>query len=266
MFGEAEHRYENGAELVAALKRAHTALSEPIWSAWPRWRERWRIALIVVALIVVGTLVVSRLKRAGEVTSLPPSGGPVPPMSTVRFTSLPNRAWDPSFSPDGSYVAFVASGEEENPDIYVKLVDGGTPVRLTRDPALDISPVWSPDGRYIAFARSSGTERTILVIPSIGGSERKLFSTNSAQWVGWGGRIDWSADGKYIAYSDRDAPGGPMGIFLCTVETQESRRLTLPPEPWGGDTQPIFSPDSRRVAFVRESAGVSAPSLPTPVG
>jgi eukaryotic-like serine/threonine-protein kinase len=210
--------------------------------------------------------VVSRLKRAGEVTSLPPSGGPVPPMSTVRFTSLPNRAWDPSFSPDGSYVAFVASGEEENPDIYVKLVDGGTPVRLTRDPALDISPVWSPDGRYIAFARSSGTERTILVIPSIGGSERKLFSTNSAQWVGWGGRIDWSADGKYIAYSDRDAPGGPMGIFLCTVETQESRRLTLPPEPWGGDTQPIFSPDSRRVAFVRESAGVSAPSLPTPVG
>jgi len=252
---EPERRYANGTELLAALKQASsTADSGSTSAVWQRWRERWWIALIVVALVVVGTLAVSRLKRAGEATSLPPSGGPVPPMSTLPFTNLPGQAWDPSFSPDGSYLAFVSSGEEDNPDIYVKLVDGGTPVRLTRNPALDISPVWSPDGRYIAFARFSGTERTILVIPSIGGSERRLFSTNSAQWFGWGGRIDWSADGKYIAYSDRDAPGEPMGIFLCTVETQESRRLTVAPEHWGGDTQPVFSPDSQRVAFARMSS------------
>jgi Tol biopolymer transport system component len=247
---EAERRYENGAELVAALKQASSApISGSIWAAWPRWRRRWWVALIGVALIVLGTLAVAFLKRAMEASSKPASGTPLAPMRTVPFTNLPNAgAWDPSFSPDGSYVAFVSTGEDDNADIYVKLVDGGIPTRLTSNPALDISPVWSPDGRYIVFKRVSGTEGTILEIPVIGGSERKLFSTNEAKFVRVSGRIDWSADGKYIAYTDREAPG----IFLWTFETQESRQLTFGPEHSGGaDIQPRFSPDSQKVAFVR---------------
>ena len=246
---EAERRYENGAELVAALKQASShATPGWSWAAWPRWRARWWVALIGVALIVLGTLAVSFLKRAMQASSKPASGAPMAPMRTVPFTNLPNEAWDPSFSPDGNYVAFVSTAEDGNADIYVKLVDGGTPTRLTRNPALDISPVWSPDGRYIVFKRVSGTEGTILEIPVIGGPERKLFSTNEAKFATLSGRIDWSADGSYIAYTDREAPG----IFLWTFETQESRQLTFGPEHSGGaDIQPRFSPDSQKVAFVR---------------
>jgi Tol biopolymer transport system component/predicted Ser/Thr protein kinase len=252
---EADRRYQNGAELVTALKQAASAaVSTSPWIAWLRWRQGWWIALTVVVLIVLGAVALSALKRAGEAPSKPASEPQLGAMRTVPFTGLPGLAFDPSFSPDGSYVAFVSTGEEGNPDIYVKLVDGGTPVRLTRNPALDISPVWSPDGRYIAFARLSGTERAVFVIPAMGGSERKLFSTNSVHFVGWGGRINWSADGEYIAYSDTGAPGKPFGVFLFTLKTQELRPLTSAPEHWGGDTQPVFSPDSQKVAFVRMSS------------
>ena len=43
--------------------------------------------------------------------------------------------------------------QQNNFDIYIKQVDGVTPVRLTTDPAVDSYPAWSPDGRTIAFTR-----------------------------------------------------------------------------------------------------------------
>jgi Tol biopolymer transport system component len=40
-----------------------------------------------------------------------------------------------------------------------KLVDGGTPLRLTTNPARDNYPAWSPDGGRIAF---HGTQIPLL--------------------------------------------------------------------------------------------------------
>ena len=56
-----------------------------------------------------------------------------------------NSALDggPSWSPDGSRIAFV-SARDGNPEIYVMNADGSGLTRLTDNPALDIGPVWSP--------------------------------------------------------------------------------------------------------------------------
>ena len=84
------------------------------------------------------------------------------------MTRFPGRETQPAFSPDGRQIAFVWDGaEENNADIYVKLIDTGEPLRLTTDPAPDHSPVWSPDGRYIAFARE-GEARWYLSGPRAG--------------------------------------------------------------------------------------------------
>ncbi len=78
------------------------------------------------------------------------------------MTSLPGRESQPAFSPDGNQIAFVWEGAEgNNPDIYLKLIDAGEPLRLTTDAAPDFSPVWSPDGRYIAFAREGEAARNL---------------------------------------------------------------------------------------------------------
>ena len=58
-----------------------------------------------------------------------PSGSnPIFPMKTLPFTSYPGQEITPAFSPDGNQVAFAWNGEKgDNYDIYIKLIDGGTP-------------------------------------------------------------------------------------------------------------------------------------------
>jgi DNA-binding winged helix-turn-helix (wHTH) protein len=73
----------------------------------------------------------------------------------VPFTTYLGYETHPSFSPDGTRVAFCWNGEkQENFNIYVKVLDAGLPLQLTKDPTDEFGPAWSPDGQKIAFYRS----------------------------------------------------------------------------------------------------------------
>ena len=79
----------------------------------------------------------------------------------------------PSFSPDGTRVAYSSSGEDgQNFAVYVKLVGSGDPVQITK--GRDFSPAWSPDGRWIAVFRDLGREGAILLVPASGGQPREV--------------------------------------------------------------------------------------------
>src|SRR5918999_1952691 len=70
-------------------------------------------------------------------------------------TNLSNNDADdfnPSWSPDGTKIAFTSDRENGNFDIYVMNADGSGQTRLTDDPANDFNPSWSPDGEKIAFS------------------------------------------------------------------------------------------------------------------
>jgi len=189
-------------------------------------------------------------------------------MKVVSFTSFSGREFDPTFSPDGNQIAFIWDGVKgDNFDIYVKLINAGTPLRLTTHPGADHSPAWSPDGRYIAFFRHAESERGIFIVPALGGTERKLYSPDwepSTGVAGAGSRIGnnaqvvWSPDGKYLAFMDSSSPQTSYSICLLSVENLERRQLTWPPPQISvGDTCPAFSPDGQTLAFARwSSAGV----------
>ena len=99
----------------------------------------------------------------------------LPALDVVPLTSDAGREESPSFSPDGSQVAYSWDGErQDNRDIYVKLIGAPTPLRLTNDPANDLHPVFSPDGRSIGFVRVSKERWTYVITPAIGGGERKV--------------------------------------------------------------------------------------------
>ena len=59
----------------------------------------------------------------------------------TRLTIHPAEDWMPSWSPDGSLIAFQ-SDRDGNWEIYVVGVDGGNVTRLTDNPASDESPCW----------------------------------------------------------------------------------------------------------------------------
>jgi eukaryotic-like serine/threonine-protein kinase len=61
----------------------------------------------------------------------------------------------PAWSPSGAHLAYssIAAGQR---DISMIAAEGGTPVAVTRDTAVDWSPTWSPDGRFIYFASDRG--------------------------------------------------------------------------------------------------------------
>ena len=184
------------------------------------------------------------------------------PLSAVPLTSLSGWESDPALSPDGSHLAFswTRDGDARNGDIYVQLIGAGTPLRLTTDPADDRSPAWSPDGRHIAFLRCLGSEPGVFTVPALGGPERKLQATACSPSTQEEGRsLDWSDDGKLLAFSDKTSADG-FSIFLLSIETLEKRRLTFPPVEHQADLRPAFSPDGRSVAFAR-GGGTTEPGL-----
>ncbi len=170
----------------------------------------------------------------------------------------------PSFSPDGSQVAFAYLKETRGDyDIYVKDVFSNTLLPLTESLDSDISPAWSNDGRLIAFYRRFRKDSehhstgAIYTISPLGGSERLLLELDDLFRSGFKSptfQLSWSPDGKLLAFMDGDPPKTPSSIYLLSIESGEKRKLTSPPTAWRGDGTPAFSPDGKTVAFVRANA------------
>ncbi len=217
--------------------------------------EPWRWSVATVVLIVItgaSWWAVMHTRSTEEVRAK------VPP--TIPLTTDPGYETTPSFSPDGSQVAFAWSKESKDYDIYVKLVGGGEPIQLTNDPARDLNPSWSPDGRLIAFERSPKPGSTDLhVIPALGGGADRTIATGLAI-RGWSGpvgpnsSIAWTPDSQWLAHWGED---GYSGIWLFSVGNSGKRQLTSD----GGG--PAFSSDGRRMAYIRRTGtGVALYVLP----
>jgi Tol biopolymer transport system component len=179
-----------------------------------------------------------------------------PPMRIVPLTSFAGHQDNARFSPDGNQIAFSWDGENENNyDIYVKLIGTETPLRLTTDPNQDDSPVWSPDGRSIAFYRHSEQEDGIYVVPALGGPERKLHTPSLG--AAWFESLDWSPDGKYLAYVDRCNDQQAPTIFILAVDNPDDQRALSASVGQEADFGPAFSPDGKTVAFTRLASGIA---------
>src|SRR6266542_902876 len=193
--------------------------------------------LALAAALTLGFLALHRGSRAAR-----------GPMRIRPVTSLPGNERDPAVSPDGTRVAFAWNGGSgDDYSIYVQLVDGQTPLRLTKEAGVeDRVPAWSPDGQRLAFTRSAGGSCRIVLVSALGGEERPLKPCGDLEYR----RLAWSPDGLSLAFSRRDG-GGPLAIELLSLETLEHRRVTEPPSSILGDSSPAFSPDGRTLAFTR---------------
>jgi eukaryotic-like serine/threonine-protein kinase len=251
-----EHRFQTMADLRVALEElkqeSESDSLELAGSIRTIAGRRWW--LVALAIAGIGTIagIASWLAKAPSQAheSLPEVSMVAKPL--VTYTG---DLGDPSFSPEGDRVAFTWSGEnQDNADIYVRLIGPGEPQRLTTNPARDFGPAWSPDGRYIAFLRDDtnsfasqlARRFAVCMVPALGGTERCLTKI-AAQWSSFSCcHMTWSHDSKLLVASD----GEPYGLHLISVDTGDKRRLTSPPAN-GADGSPAFSPDGHWLAFVR---------------
>ena len=188
---------------------------------------------------------------------------------------------DPTWSPDGTRIAFVANdgdGDDAQSQVFVMPLDGGDarPVTKAKDGVDQYA--WRPDGRAVAYvaqdpqperkgadkfrdsfifttepivARSAPRPEHLFVQSLDGGDATQL--TFGPETVAAGeaqSSISWSHDGKTIAFVL--CPNAILNeesnshVALVDVESKKVRALTGHTM-WEGS--PLFSPDGTHIAY-----------------
>jgi TolB protein len=167
---------------------------------------------------------------------------------------------DPSWSPDGSQIAFDGARKETGgwPNIYVMRVDGTGVQRLTRGRALRLGPTWSPDGRKILFEQfvsnqfvgTGKPERIDLYTINPDGSGREKLTRVRSEADHCACPV-WSPDGSKIAYEGMGVNGKP-DIYVMNADGSHRTQLT---HHRARDENPDWSPDGTQIAFYSERNG-----------
>jgi len=142
----------------------------------------------------------------------------------TQLTDTPEYEGAPTWSPDGSFIAYEAY-RDDNLEIIVGPADEPTKnaIRLTTSPAVDHSPAWAPGGRQIAFI-SNGDVMLADLDRTDDARFQKLTNTSTVLES----HPVWSPDGSHLAWASSSQNIGRSGIYIW----ETNNKL---PATWIGD-------------------------------
>src|SRR5580692_9178928 len=198
------------------------------------------------------------------------------------------QAGDPQIAPDGKWVAYTVTTIDQKTNrrvsrIWIAALDGShPPVPYTGEGSSSTSPRWSPDGRFMAFlsSRAEGLPGTgvpqraqIWILSRNGGEARRLSNLENGI-----SSIEWSPDSTRILGLTRTGPPSSKNsdvrhythsnykfndtgwfdekrshVVVVDAKTGTAKQIT-DGDNWN-NTDPHWSPDSTRIAFVSNRTG-----------
>ena len=179
---------------------------------------RHKLAAAASLLVLVGMVVLAAwwIRQGRSTTSSTAEATTPAHRNLTRLTFGEGLQTDPTFSPDGRFIAY-ASDRAGNFDIWVQPVAGGDPVQVTKSPASDTQPAWSPDGSTIVF-RSERDGGGLYRVPALGGQEQQLAS--------FGIHPTWSKDGAavfFIVGPNLESGAGPARFYTVALDGSPPR-------------------------------------------
>ncbi len=155
--------------------------------------------------------------------------------TSSRFTFDPGEETNPTWSPDGTRIAF-SSYQKGSYDLYQKAATGaGNAVALMEPNESKIVLTWTPDGRFVLYA--SGDNRWAL--PLAGDAKPILLSG-----TGSGDGVSVSPNMKWIAY--RSAESGRNEVYVESFPPSGSKSQVST----AGGEEPYWRRDGKELFFI----------------
>jgi Tol biopolymer transport system component len=149
-----------------------------------------------------------------------------------RITRMKPDLRDPAWSPDGRSIMFATEGNRE--DIWAVAPDGSDPLRITstRGPG-EFQPSWAPDGSRIAYVRVRNESYKVVTANPDGSAKQVLLAKVRNTQLG----PNWSPDGRQIVYYSEDGD-----VFVVNADGSGRRRAAF-------GSSAAFSPDGQFLAL-----------------
>lgn len=223
---EPSHRYGATTDLYRDLRhmREHwTELSGTLAAAPVRPpRVRWWGIASAVAGVLLGAFLLFLGARAGDA---------VDPVELIPFATEPETETSPTFSPDGTSIAYWRSGNQ----VWVRSLSSPNAILLA-DGATG-RPIWSRDGNRVCYKNG----REFWCVSAAGGLPRKILDDAGV------GSPQFTPDGKGLLFS-RPGPDGAAQLYVSSPVGEPPKPRPEFRMPSRVDTLFSFSPDGRKFA------------------
>ncbi|MEV4146876.1 translocation protein TolB [Amycolatopsis sp. NPDC049691] len=163
-----------------------------------------------------------------------------------QVTAGPAADDSPSWSSDGTRLAFSSTRDDPAGDIYTVPATGGAPARLTADPAADTQPAWGPARIAFTTTRFHAAGDVVLMADTGGAVTRAVPDPGDST------EPAWSPDGARLAFTTHTPD--PLGDVKQVAGGRVSVVSALPGT---GETEPAFRANGQPVFTELRTGGSS---------